>query len=161
MKLSLKFFLFVPLFPITFSDDAKLRFASFPAGTHRLAVAYEGAKKLIANRISRLCPEVINLQDLVTFKNILDSNRVGYHVGAMYLCNAKATEYTDSQMEMYLGRIGTFVRTFFATTTLCQSPHLTQANVSGYEDYNIDWANACNQFKINQRNNDKVMRRAS
>ena len=74
-------------------------------------------------------------------------------MGALYLCNAKALDYTDSQMEMYLGRIGTFVTTFFATTTLCQSPHLTQAKVSGYEDYSIDWANACNQFKINQRNN--------
>ena len=43
-----------PLHPVTFTDDAKLRFASLPAGTHRLAVAYEGAKKLIANRIPRL-----------------------------------------------------------------------------------------------------------
>ena len=39
-----------PAYPITFSDDARLRFASFPAGTHRLAVAYERAKKLIANQ---------------------------------------------------------------------------------------------------------------
>ena len=146
-----------PLYPITFSDDAKLRFASFPAGIHRLAVAYEGAKKLIANRISRLCPEVTNLKDLVTFKNIVDSNRVRYHVGTLYLCNNKATDYVDSQMELYLGRIGTFVRIFFATTTLCQSPHLTQTKVNGYEDYSIDWANACNLFKISQRNNQAAL----
>ena len=122
--------------PITFSDDAKLRFASLPAGTHRLAVAYEGAKKLIANRISRLCPDITNLRDLVVFKELVDRSRVRYHVGALYLCNDKATDYVYTQMEQYLGRIGTFVRVFFATTTLCQSPHLTAAKVSGYEDYN-------------------------
>ena len=107
-----------PLYPITFLDDARLRFSSFPAGTHRLAVAYEGAKKLIANRISRLCPEVSNLKDVVVFKALVDSSRVSYHVGALHLCNNKATDYVDSQMEQYLGRIGTFVRVFFSITTL-------------------------------------------
>ena len=43
-----------PAHPIVFSNDARLRFSSLPGGTHRLAVAYEGAKKLIANRIPEI-----------------------------------------------------------------------------------------------------------
>ena len=98
-------------------------------------MTYEGAKKLIANRISRLYPNAGNLENLVSFKSLVDSARAQYHVGALYLCNQRATEYSDNQMEQYLGRIGTFIRVFFSTTTLCQSPHLTQLKVGGYEDY--------------------------
>ena len=147
----------VPLHPIEFSDDTRLRFSSFPAGTHRLAVAYEGAKKLIANRISKLCPDAGNLANLVSFKTIVESNRAQHHVGALYLCNRKATEYSDAQIEQYLGRIGTFIRVFFSTTTLCQSPHLTQLKVGGYEDYSIDWFNSCNSFKLNERSNQEAL----
>ena len=140
-----------PAHPIVFSDDARLRFSSFPAGTHRLAVAYEGVKKLIANRISRLYPDAGNLGNLVCFKALVDAARAQYHVGALYLCNQRSTEYTDNEMEQCLGHIGTFIRVFFSTTTLCQSPYLTQLKVRGYEDYSIDWFNGCNIFKLNQR----------
>ena len=84
-----------PSHPIIFSDDARLRFSSFPAGTHRLAVAYEGAKKLIANRFSRLCPDASNLGNLVSFKTLVDASRAQYHVGPLYLCNRKATDFWD------------------------------------------------------------------
>ena len=60
-------------------------------------------------------------------------------------------------MEQYLGRIGTFIRVFFSTTSLCQSPYLTQLKVGGYEDYSIDWFNACNAFKLNQRSNQESL----
>ena len=136
-----------PAHPIVFSDDARLRFSSFPAGTHRLAVAFEGAKKLIANRISRFCPDAGDLSNLVAFKALVDAARAQHHVGALSLCNRRATEYSDNQMEQYLGRVGTFIRVFFSTTTLSQSPHLTQLKVGDYEDYSIDWFNACNTFK--------------
>ena len=146
-----------PLHPIVFSDDARLRFCSFPAGTHRLAVAYEGAKKLIANRILRLCPDASNLGNLVSFKTLVDLSRAQYHAGALYLCNRRSTDYSDTQMEQYLGRIGTFIRVFFSATTVCQSPHLTQLKVGGYEDYSIDWYDSCNTFKLNQRSNQEAL----
>ena len=140
-----------------FSDDARLHFSSFPAETRRLAFAYKGAMKLIANKISRLCPDAGNLGNLVSFRSIAESNRAQYHVGALYLCNRKATEYSDTQMEQYLGRIGTFIRIFFSTTTLCRSPYLKQLKVGGYEDYSIDSYNSCNSFKLNQRSNQEAL----
>lgn len=43
---------------LTLSDDAKLRFNSYPAGTHRAVLAYELAKKLKSSNIAKICPGV-------------------------------------------------------------------------------------------------------
>ena len=68
----------------------------------------------------------------------------------------KGSDYSNNQMKQYLGRVGTFIRVF-SSTTLCQSSHLTQLKVGGYEDYSIDWYNACNTFKLNQRSNQEAL----
>ncbi|XP_063985986.1 uncharacterized protein LOC135167054 isoform X2 [Diachasmimorpha longicaudata] len=139
-----------PAFPITFSANASLRFTSCPAGTHRMAVGYAGAKKLLRNRIAILCPQVDNLGTLADMKRTVDDNRAMCHVGAVYLTGARHPDYNDTQAEAALGRVGTFIRAFFPTTTLAQSPHLQDARVRGYEDFDIGWQNTCMQVKAAQ-----------
>lgn len=43
---------------VKFSDDAKLRFSAMPAGTHRLAIAYESAKRLVRSVYAMYCPGI-------------------------------------------------------------------------------------------------------
>jgi hypothetical protein len=43
---------------LRFADDAKLRFQESPAGTHRMAVCYEAAKRLSKYQFAHFCPQV-------------------------------------------------------------------------------------------------------
>jgi hypothetical protein len=97
-----------PECPISFSDDVKLSFGSLPAGIHKLAIGYEGDKKLVANRFMSYCPDASNLSDLISMRKTILADRRKFHVGAVYLCRQKSADYMDSTMDAYLGRIGTF-----------------------------------------------------
>lgn len=139
-----------PEHTLTFAADAMLRFTAMPAGTHRLAVGYEGAKKLLNSRIGMYCP---NVQEMTAMKEMRDrvTNRPAmYHVGALYLCGDKANDYSDTEAEAYLGRVGTFVLNFLATTTLAKSPHFAEGKVRGYGDFTVEWDGACKQYKLAQ-----------
>lgn len=49
---------------VNLTPDAKLRFSSMPAGTHRLAVAFEAAKRLVRSSYAAYCPGVEDFETL-------------------------------------------------------------------------------------------------
>jgi hypothetical protein len=46
------------MYDLKFADDDRVRFGSTPAGTHRLAVCYEAAKRLAKFQYAFLCPGI-------------------------------------------------------------------------------------------------------
>ena len=86
-----------------------------------------------------------------------------YHIGASFLTGQPRTNYSDTDMESNLGRLGGIVRAVYPNSTLARSPHFNQHRVQSYEDYNPEWVNFLNQIKQNQidfRNIDLVELRA-
>lgn len=133
---------------ITLSDDAKLRFASFPAGTHRLVVAFESAKRLVKSPLAAFCPSVTEFAAIPITRNAVMEDLASHHIGASYLTGSARAAYSDTQNEMYLGRLGTYMRNMFPKATLTASPHLTQMKVESYEDYSPEWNNTLLQYKL-------------
>jgi len=130
------------------SSDAILRFRSLPAGTHRLGVAYEAAKLLIRSRLLIVCPSPGDFQGLSgRYKEII-SNGAGYHIGAQYLTGKERVTYDDSENDMVLGRLGTFVTIMMSKSTLAQSPHLKEARLQSYPDFDADFQAALQAIKL-------------
>lgn len=126
-------------FEVKLSDDAKLRYTGPPAGTHRLAVAYEAARRLVVQDISGFCPGLEEFMALpVVYKEIM-RDRVSYHVGAHYLTGRPRENYDDTICESFLGRLGTFVTVIMKAGSLAKSPHLDPGRVKSYDDYSESW----------------------
>lgn len=124
---------------IRLSDDSKLRFQSMPAGTHRLAVAYEAAKRLIRSVYAPFCPGVEDFSALPGLRDTVMRSPVTYHIGASYLTGQARADYQDTDMNSYLGRLGTFINTLYKQSTLAKSPHMVPAKVESYDDYDADF----------------------
>lgn len=133
---------------ITLSEDAKMRFGSMPAGTHRLVVAYESAKRLSRSPVIKLCPNAHNFASIVPKRTEVLASLAKYHIGASYLTGEPRVTYSDSDNDAYLGRLGTYIRKMFSKSTLAQSPHLAQSKVESYEDYSPEWDQILTQFRI-------------
>ncbi|XP_077264311.1 uncharacterized protein LOC143898601 [Temnothorax americanus] len=116
---------------LTLSQDAKLRFASMPAGTHRCGIAYEAAKRLVRSVYARFCPSVAEFATIPTSKHAIMQQPARYHIGASYLTGLPRMDYTDTDMESYLGRLGTFINTLYKKSTIAKSPHLAEPEGSG------------------------------
>lgn len=93
---------------LVMSQDAKLRFQSMPAITHRLAVRYESAKRLIRSIYASFCPSVAEMQALPGLRAAVNAP-AKYHIGASYLTGAPRADYNNTDMEHFLGRLGTFI----------------------------------------------------
>lgn len=87
--------------------DAKLRFDSFPAGTHKLYVIYTGAKKLVRSKLAKACPGILGITELKNPYAEVSADRASHHVGGKYLTgNNRATADDGGD---WLGRVGVFV----------------------------------------------------
>ena len=75
----------VDAYVIQFADDAKLRFNAPPAGTHRMAVCHEAARRLSKYAFSHFCPFITDFTVLPKWNDQIMSNPAIYHVGALYL----------------------------------------------------------------------------
>lgn len=133
---------------IELSDDAKLRFQGFPAGTHRLVVAFEAAKRLVRSPLAAFCPAVADFSAIPPLRASVNEALSSYHIGASYLTGVNRALYSDTQNDAYLGRLGTYMRAMFPKATLTASPHLTQVKVESYEDYSPEWHNTLTQYKL-------------
>ncbi|XP_011701116.1 PREDICTED: uncharacterized protein LOC105457888 isoform X1 [Wasmannia auropunctata] len=119
--------------------DIKLRFESLPAGTGRLKIAYESAKRLMRSFYAQYCPGVDDFKNLPKIrKNILE-NPARYHIEASYLTGAARADYQDIDNEKYLGRLGTFILTLHKNSTLAKSPYMSQSRVQNYLDYDANF----------------------
>lgn len=113
-----------PNVTVVLTSDSKMRFTSLPAGTHRLVVAYEAAKRLVKSPAIRMCPSAQDFASLPDTRNRLIAEPSRYHIGAQYLTGVARSDYSDMFYESYLGRLGTYVRRMFAKSTLAASPQL-------------------------------------
>lgn len=126
---------------LTLSADMKLGFQSMPAGTEKLAVAFEAAKKLVMSLYAEYCPRLQDFQAIPIIRNQIIADPVRYHISATYLTGQPRAEYTDSDMDLYLGRLGTYVRTVCKTSTLLDSQYMKQYKIYEYEDYDQNFKN--------------------
>lgn len=134
---------------LVLSMDAMLRFTSLPAVTHRLAVAFEAAKRLLRTEVGRYCPDVLEFVNIPPKRHDVLRAPAKFHIGASYLTRADKADYNDQEMGGYLGRLGTFVCCMFPKSTLASSPHLEKPKVQSYEDYSPEWETLLTQYKIN------------
>lgn len=121
------------------SADAKLRFSSMPAGTHKCGVAFEAARRLVRSVYAQYCPNVEEFVQIPQIKGEIMKNPAAYHIGASYLTGLPRADYADTEMESYLGRLGTFITTLYKNSTIAKSPHMVIARVESYEDYDADF----------------------
>lgn len=124
---------------LTLSQDVKLRFSSMPAGTHRCRIAFEASKRLIKSNYVQYC---LNVEDMIAIpairKKIMRAP-IKYHIRASYLTGDTRADYVDTDMEQYLGRLGTFITILHKNSTLAKSPYIAPAQVENYEDYDANF----------------------
>ncbi|KAM0726700.1 hypothetical protein ACS0PU_007884 [Formica fusca] len=135
---------------ITLSADSKLRFTSMPAGTHRLAIAYEAAKRLVRSVYGVYCPAVEDFAAIPELRARIIEASARYHIGASYLTGEARADYQDTDMNNYLGRLGTFISTLYRQSTLAKSPHLVIARVESYDDYDADFKALLGRIQVAQ-----------
>lgn len=128
-----------PLSNFTLTQGAKLKFSSLPAGTHRLAISYESAKRLVRSIYAKYCPNVRDFSVLPALKARVDQNPTSFHIRASYLTGVPRADYSDTDCEHFLGRLGTFITTLYKNATVAKSPHLVPSKVESYEDYDADF----------------------
>lgn len=123
---------------IRLSNDTKLCFQSLPAGTHRLVIAYEAAKRLVRSVYATFYPSVQDFRSFPTIRQRILENPVRYHIGASYLIGESRIDYQDTDMNHYLGRFGTFITIIYKQSTLAKS-HLAIAKMESYNNYDADF----------------------
>jgi hypothetical protein len=128
-------------FELRFADDAQLRFSAPPAGTHRMNVCFEVARRLSRYSFAHFCPQVSDFSVLPAWREQVMANPATYHVGALYLTGTKNTAYSDSIFDNFIGRLGTFIQVISGKSTLANSPHFAPAKVESAPDYDPTWRN--------------------
>lgn len=132
-----------PKCTLVLTTDAKQRFSSMPAGTHRLAVSIEAAKRLLRTNLARACPEVADFVALPAMRDAVVANPALYHVGGAFLCGVQQANgkqaFNDTDVESMMGRLGTFVISMLGKSSLAKSPHFSEAKVTSYDDYSSEW----------------------
>jgi hypothetical protein len=136
------------VYEIRFADDAKLRFSAPPAGTHRLAVCYEAARRLSKYQFSHGCPDIADFTVLPGWKSAIMTNPALFHVGALYLTGNKDNSFSDNIFDNFVGRLGTFIQIMAPKSTLCESPHFAPSRIESAPDYDVTWRNVLTQIHI-------------
>lgn len=131
---------------LKFADDAKLRFRTPPAGTHRMAVCYEAAKRLSKYQYAFFCPDIEQFTILPGIRKAVVSDPAKYHIGAEYLTGTKDATFNDTQFENFIGRLGTFIYIVATKSTLAHSPHFAVSRIESAPDYSVTWRNILNQI---------------
>jgi hypothetical protein len=133
-------------YEIRFADNAKLRFNAPPAGTHRLAVCHEAARRLSKYQFSHFCPEISDFTVLPKWKATIMENPAIYHVEALYLTGTRDNIFSDNLFDNFVGRLGTFIQIMAPKSTLCGSPHFAPTKVESAPDFDVTWRNVLTQI---------------
>jgi hypothetical protein len=132
---------------IIFADDAKLRFRTPPAGTQRMAVCYEAAKRLSKYQYAFFCPDIEQFSVLPAIRRNIMADPAKFHIGAEYLTGTKDATFSDNQFENFIGSLGTFIYIVATKSTLAQSPHFSISRIESAPDYSVTWRNILNQIE--------------
>ena len=129
------------------TDDAKLRFRSLPAGTHKVSNAYVGARRLCTSVYVAVCPSAHELIQVCPLYRRIEAEPAKYHIGALFLTGEHRIAYDESSATGILGRVGTYIRNVLGRSTLARSPHFQEDKVQSYDDYSPEFVNAINAIK--------------
>lgn len=135
---------------IILSAETKLRFSAMPAGTDRIAIAYEAAKRLVRSVYAAYCPGVEDFSIIPETRDKILEAPAKYHIGTSYLTGEARADYQDTNANAYLGRLGTFITTLYKQSTLAKSPHLTGPRIESYDDYDADFKALLERIQIAQ-----------
>jgi hypothetical protein len=135
---------------IQMTDDAKLRFNAPPAGTQKMAVCYEAAKRLAKFAYAKFCPNIEEFSVLPEIRHKVMSNPATYHVSAEYLCGEKVSDYDDNFCDGFIGRLGVYIHAMAPRSTLARSPHFAESRVEGSADYDSAWRQTLQQIQRNR-----------
>lgn len=133
---------------VILTDDAKLRFQSLPAGTHKLGIVHEGVKRITRSVAGRACPSIRDYNHVPGAIANFRANPASYHIGAQYLTGQARINYSDSENDNLLGRVATFLRVMYPSSTLTQSPHCARDRMESYSDYNVEFFNALTSYRV-------------
>jgi len=135
---------------LTISDDVILRLNSMPAGTHKHAVAFAITKRLINHIMSSYSGVLADISGIIFSYHRVQEDRAKFHIGAMYLTGGKVDDFTDSDADGVLGRLATFVMTFFPNSTIAGSPHISKivngkrvSRAADYSDFDDIYSTLC------------------
>lgn len=134
---------------LTLSSKTLEYFNSMPAGTARLAIAYEASKRLIRNKHAALCPYIEEFINIPNRRATVLAARASYHMEASYLTGKARANYNDCENERYLGRLGTFITTLYKYSSLAKSPYLAASRIKDYEDYDVNFEIALKTVELN------------
>lgn len=130
----------------TLTNDAALRFDSYPAGTAKFAVSLGGITRLKGHELLKYFQNPEALIEVANEARRLRNLGALAHVGASYLTGGRREVYTDALTQTVMGRLGYFLRTFYQHSTLVKSPHYLESRVTSYDDYSPPWVNLCNAW---------------
>jgi hypothetical protein len=134
------------VYEIRFAEDAKLRFRAPPAGTHRMAVCHEAARRLSKYQFAHFCPDVAEFSVLPKWKATIMANPAIFHIGALYLTGTKDDSFVDNVFDSFIGRLGTFIQVVASRSTLCNSPHFQPERVESAPDFSSTWRSILTQI---------------
>ena len=82
---------------------------------------------------------------------LVKASPASYHIGAKYLTGNARADYND-KYDLVLGRLGTFARVNYKSSTLVKSPHLSEMKVQSYLDFDPVFKKQLNHLKQNRDN---------
>ena len=83
---------------------------------------------------------------------LIKASPASYHIGAKYLTGNARADYNDAKHDLVLGRLGTFARVNYKSSTLVKSPHLSEMKVQSYPDFDPVFKEQLNHLKQNRDN---------
>ena len=120
---------------INLSRDAKMRFTTFPNGTHKLSLCSAILDSLWTSAVLFLIPNPNDFTTIAETVKKVKSDPAHYYIGAYYLTGNQRVDYDDSDRGFVAGRLGTFARTNYKNSTLVKPPHHTNEKVESYDDF--------------------------
>jgi hypothetical protein len=135
---------------IKVSDDVKIRIGTSPAGTHKHAVAMAGIRRLLNHPVGQFVNIGTDAIIIARACSKIKDNPAAYHIGAKYLTGRERANFNDADAGIVLGRVGTFLTTFFNKTSLAKSPHIKKQDVAVYQEYDDfsgDFERICSAYK--------------
>lgn len=102
--------------------------------THKLEVSFEAAKRLIRSVYAAFCPRIED------FKQYLDWEKWWWKIQRDFIFKqliwlVNPANYSDTDFEQYMDRLGIFITVVQEHSTLVKSPYFRLSQIESYEDY--------------------------
>lgn len=133
-------------YKLGFSPDFDLRKGVMPAGTAALSLCYAIIKKMKGTRLIYAIEDEQMITKICTTYWTVFKNRPAYHMSAKLLTGADRIPFDDNEFAALLGFLGSFIHTFYPTSSICKSPKIKRGEklvYKEYETYSEDFESLC------------------